>query len=172
MRKSECHETKRCSCRFGCSSADGANGGGGGGGGGDAVVGSPGTAAVCGGGDEEEDGAAGGRVDEPNDEGCVCRVSGKDVHEGATDGENVVVLMCSSSERPAVAVAGRPPPPLTADSDACGRPPFSSPAPALFQTLSPATEPKASEDDERPPRACGNGGCEGCASTSDAGPRA
>ena len=166
-RRSECHETKRCSCRFGCSSA----------GGGGAVVGSPGTAAVCGGGgsttvvsagcrcgekgdgggDEEEDDAAGGRV---------CRVSEKDAHEGATDGENVVVLACSS-ERPTTVAAAGPglPPPLAADSDACGRP-CSSPSPVV-------TESKASEDDERPPRACGNGGgCEGCASTSDAGPRA
>src|SRR5712671_4753152 len=92
-RKSECHETRRCSCRFGCSSAGGA-----------AVVGSSSVptanvvslpaaiaAAVCAGGagagavstdicarprcgekgedgDEEEDGGApGGRV-EPNDD--------------------------------------------------------------------------------------------------------
>ena len=172
-RRSECHETKRCSCRFGSSSSAG---------GGAVVVGSPGTAAGgstavsarcrCGGkgdgGVEEGDGeAAGGRVDEPNDDGCGCgcRVSGKDVHggeEGSTDRENVVLVPVRSSPECATTVAG-PRPPAVADADACGG--LSSPAAAA------TTEPKANEDDERP-RACGNGGCEGCASTSDAGPRA
>jgi hypothetical protein len=84
-------------------------------------------------------------------------VSGKDVHEGegSTDRENVVLVR--SSPECATTVAGPRPP-----TDACGR--LSSPA-------ATTTEPKANEDDERP-KACGNGGCEGCASTSDAGPRA